>query len=331
MPFHFNLGGMKKAQKEEGGEAERGEPPKVAMKREPSMESVDSLAMKDAEVEEVCPSVVLEEKIQCATSSSGLVNEILMSRDKNNTMMTSTSTPAEEDDQLPLTLDQHGGGHHDSTAMLSMTLMTSALVVVVALAGFRMLYRRKQRRQQRRWRNDSKIILTRVEDVMLQLEERDEKIDLLQQNLKLQEAAVRKERKDLEQKSTLALQAKHEECQQQSVTIELLREHNNECEGRLEHLAVELKRYVERQQDHECQLLERKLQASQLSNMLAEREAAVEEVTKINSSQQERIKELQEKIKSDSLKAEKIIGDLTSERDERFSICNKKTMPSKLP
>jgi hypothetical protein len=183
-----------------------------------------------------------------------------------------------------------------------------------------LIYRRKQRRQQRRWRNDSQIILTRVEDVMLQLEDRDEQIELLQQKLKLQEAALNKERNDLEQKSSLALQAKQGECQEKNATIELLREQNKEFEGQLEQLAAELKRHVERQQDHECQLLEQKLHASQISNMLAEREAAVEEATKMNNSLQERIQELHEKIKGDSLKAEKIIGDLTSERDARFDI-----------
>lgn len=193
------------------------------------------------------------------------------------------------------------------------TLTALSVTLVVALLGWNLVFRRKQRRKQRRWKRDSQSILHRVDDVMLQLEARDEEVDVLQQKIKVIEGEAKFEQERLAKESSEALQAKENECQELKAIIAELQGKQKESDILLEKAAEEIKHIKEGQQDHDCQLLEQKLQASQLSTALEDRDKLVEELQQTNTK-------LQQKIKSDSMKAEDIIGNLTKERDGRYEI-----------
>ncbi|CAB9510973.1 expressed unknown protein [Seminavis robusta] len=242
------------------------------------------------------------------------VDDTLSCTQVNDGFMSNNISASEE--EMGMGFAKLGTGY-DSTMVVSLTLSS---VLILTLLGWNVGFRRKQRRRNRRWKNDSQMILTKVEDVVAQLEDRDEQVDVLKQQIKLQEAAAAKEKEDLQKEFSNVLKTKDEEYQALRTTLEELSNQQKDTDARLERVTAELNRSMEAQQDYECQLLEQKLHASQLNTTLAERDATIEGLQQTSTAQLARIQELHQKIKADAVKAEEIIGDLTSERDERFAI-----------
>jgi len=204
-----------------------------------------------------------------------------------------------------------------AAAILAMAAASSLFTILAILFWIYRRFRRNQRKQQELWKNDSQIILTRVRDAMLQLEEKDQEIDQWKQQLKKQEEMSAQILKTLQQESTEKYNVQQDEIRNLQATIDKLTAQQKDKDVRLEQVAEALN---QSQHDLDCHFLEQKLQATQLSNIIVEREGRIEQLQRSNAAQECRIQELQNKIKADAVKAETIIKNVTSERDERFSI-----------
>ena len=209
---------------------------------------------------------------------------------------------------------------YDQRVAISLGITAVSSTLALLLVAYNVFFRRKQRRQRAVWRKDNKLILTKVEDLVEQLDVRDMEVDVLEQKVKTLEETSVNQQAQLEKDFTDKLQAKQAEYDKLQAKVDDLRQRRTETDARLEQVVVEVQKYAERQQDHDCQLLEQKLQASQLEQALAERDARLEQLQKRNTTQTARIEELQQKAKSDATKAETIIKNISSERDDRFSV-----------
>lgn len=208
----------------------------------------------------------------------------------------------------------------DSRVVTSLAITAVSSTLVLILLTWALLFRRKARRQRKLMKMDNQMILAKIEELTEELEDRDNEKDVLEQRIKVTRQAGDDEKAQLEARLTSLLQSKETQFDNLQSQLDEVTIQKKELDSKLKQTTTELKKFSEKQQDHECQVLEHKLQASQLANAISERDAQIEVLTKTNNTQTARIIELEQKMKADSQKAEKIIENLSREKDERFAV-----------
>lgn len=205
-----------------------------------------------------------------------------------------------------------------------LTKSMGATAISVTLAFLVLVYhffgRRQQRRQQSAWNQTHSVLASQVDDLVETLATRDQEVQALESKLVTLKESTGVAQEQAEQDLHRLLQSKQEHCDKLQAKLEDLRKSQKETEARLAQVMTEVNQYAEQQQDHDCQLLEQKLQASQLEQTLSERDAKIEQMQHTLTAQANRIEELLHKAKADAHKAETFIQTVSSERDDRFSV-----------
>ena len=204
------------------------------------------------------------------------------------------------------------------TMSLGATAISSTIAVLMLV--YHIFVRRKQRQKQTAWKQNNLLLSSQVDHLAEKLATRDKEVHALERKLSTLKESTGVAQEQAEQDLHRQLQGKQEQCDKLQAKVEDMRNRRQETDARLAQVLDEVNKYAEQQQDHDCQLLEQKLQASQLEQSIAERDAKIEQMQHIQNAQATRIEDLLQKAKTDAHKAETFIQTVSSERDDRFSV-----------
>ncbi|CAB9510974.1 expressed unknown protein [Seminavis robusta] len=206
-------------------------------------------------------------------------------------------------------------------ASCSVAVISAGFALLVVY--FNMVLKRQHQRQRALWKKDNMRILDKVTALTMQLEERQQEVDFMKRRAREQkQSAAQSNDKDnvLMEETTQKLLDREEECRRLQATVDALQVKQKAGATSVQQLSQQLNFFKEQHNDHFCQLLEQKLETSQLRTTLSQQEGKNKELLKANDQLASQIEELQETIKTNTQKAETIIGKVSAERDERFSL-----------
>lgn len=210
-------------------------------------------------------------------------------------------------------------GYESRLAMSMGATAVSSLVAILILA-YHVFFRRQQRRKQAARKHNNSLLQERLNDLVKTVASRDQEVRVLERRLLSLKESTGMAQEQAEQDLHRQLQGKQEQCDRLHVKVEEMRTKRQETDARLAEVLDEVNKYAEQQQDQECQLLEQKLQASHLEQIISERDSKIEQMQQVQTAQAARIEELLKKAKADAQKAEAFIQTVSSERDDRFSV-----------
>ena len=255
--------------------------------------------------------------MECVNSGNGADSDCVV--DKPEVYQSTTANCVDPTEEIAAAI---GALTDDYESRLAMTLGAAAAssLLVILLLTYHILFRRQQRRQQAAWKRDNATISRNVDDLGQTVSKRDQEIQVLERRLLSLQESTGVAQEQAEQDLHRQLQAKQEQCDKLQAKLDDLRTKRQETDTRLAQVLDEINKYAEQQQDHDCQLLEQKLQASQLEQTITEKDARIEQLQQVQTAQANRIEELLKKAKVDAQKAETFIQTVSSERDDRFTV-----------